>query len=182
MKWVLPLNATYPAVLYSSIWFSMVCFSGLWIKDDEVNEDLLYQLEGYNLLHKNRKHKNGGAVAIFVKDSYLFEKRESTNWYNKQWIEKYYFQCWLSATWPWYRFDVDVCESYFKNISLKGNLKRKNIFLAEDFDINLLHFEQNKKVQNFMNLMFQFRLVPRTNKPTRIIKDTISTIDHIITN
>ena len=33
-----------------------------------------------------------------------------------------------------------------------------------------------------MNLMFQFRLVPRTNKPTRIIKDTISTIDHIITN
>ena len=57
----------------------MVCFSGLWIKDDEVNEDLLYQLEGYNLLHKNRKHKDGGAVAIFVKDSYLFEKRESIN-------------------------------------------------------------------------------------------------------
>ena len=54
--------------------------------------------------------------------------------------------------------------------------------LEGDFDINLLYFEQNKKVQNFMNLMFQFRLVPTTNKPTRIIKDTISTIDHVITN
>ena len=63
-------------VAYGLAWYA---FSGLWIKDDEVNEDLLYQLEGYNLLHKNRKHKNGGAVAIFVKDSYLFEKRESTN-------------------------------------------------------------------------------------------------------
>ena len=52
----------------------MVCFSGLWIKDDEVNEDLLYQLEGHNFLHKNRKHKNGGAVAIFVKESYLLKE------------------------------------------------------------------------------------------------------------
>ena len=30
--------------------------------------------------------------------------------------------------------------------------------------------------------MFQFGLVPTTNKPTNITKDTISAIDHIITN
>ena len=30
--------------------------------------------------------------------------------------------------------------------------------------------------------MFQFRLLPTTNKPTRITKDTISAIDHIIIN
>ena len=27
--------------------------------------------------------------------------------------------------------------------------------------------------------MFQFRLVPTTNKPTRITKDTISAVDHV---
>ena len=54
--------------------------------------------------------------------------------------------------------------------------------LAGDFDIKLLHFELNKKIQNFINLMFQFGLVPTTNKPARIIKDTISAIDHKITN
>ena len=53
--------------------------------------------------------------------------------------------------------------------------------MAGDFNINLLHFEQNKKVQNFINLMFQFGLVPTTNKP-KVTKDTISAIDHIITN
>ena len=54
--------------------------------------------------------------------------------------------------------------------------------LAGNFNINLLHFEQNKKVQNFINLMFRFGLVSTANKPTRIAKDTISAIDHIITN
>ena len=72
--------------------------------------------------------------------------------------------------------DVDVCEFYFKNILFKDNVVNKNISLMGDFNINLLHFEQNKKVQNFINLMFQFGLVPTTNKPTRITKDTISAI------
>ena len=54
--------------------------------------------------------------------------------------------------------------------------------MAGDFQINLLYFEQNKKVQNFINLMFQSGLVSTTNKLTRITKDTISAIDQIITN
>ena len=59
---------------------------------------------------------------------------------------------------------------------------RKNTLLAGGFNINVLHFELNKKFQNFINLMFQFGLVPTTNEPTRITKDTISAIYHIITN
>ena len=70
----------------------------------------------------------------------------------------------------------------FKNILFKDNVINKNILLSGDFSINLIHFEQNKNVQNFINLMFQFGLVPATNKPTRITKTTISAIDHIITN
>ena len=52
--------------------FSIVCFSETWSKNEKVNENSLYQLEGYNLLHQNRKHRNGGSVAIFVKDSNSF--------------------------------------------------------------------------------------------------------------
>ena len=46
----------------------------------------------------------------------------------------------------------------------------------------MLSFEQNKKVQNFVNVMIQFELVPTINKSTRVISKTISAIDHIITN
>ena len=56
------------------------------------------------------------------------------------------------------------------------------MILAGDFNLNVLDFEQNKKVQNFVNLMFQFGLIPTINKPTRVINETISAIDQIITN
>ena len=44
--------------------FSIICFSEIWSKDEKVNENSLYQLEGYNLLHQNRKHKNGGSAYL----------------------------------------------------------------------------------------------------------------------
>ena len=44
----------------------------------------------------------------------------------------------------------------------------------------MMEFEQNKKIQNFVNLMLQFGLVPTINKPTK--NETISAIDYIITN
>ena len=73
-------------------------------------------------------------------------------------------------------------EKYFQSILSNNSIKKKSVILAGDFNINVLDFEQNKKVQNFVNLMFQFGLVPTINKPTRVTNKTISAIDHIITN
>ena len=53
--------------------FSTVCSSETWSKDEKINENSLYQLKSHNLLDQNRKHKNGGGVAISVKDSYSFK-------------------------------------------------------------------------------------------------------------
>ena len=68
------------------------------------------------------------------------------------------------------------------NIFFRDNVIKNPTSLAGDFNASLLHFEKNKKVQNFINLTFQFGLVPTTNKPKRITKDTISAIDHLVTN
>ena len=70
---------------------------------------------------------------------------------------------------------ITLRTSYYDVIS-------KSILLAGDLNINLLYLEHNKKFQNFIKLMFQFGLLPATNKPTRITKDTISTLYHMITN
>ena len=140
-------------------------------------------------MHQNRKHKNCEAIAVFVKDLYSFKKEmilalsekrlidilstEITNNESKTFI---YNVVYLPPDGY-----IDVCENYFKNIFFKNNVISKNILLAEDFKINLLHFQQNK-VQNFINLIFQLGLVPTTNKPTIIKKDTTSAIDHMIKN
>ena len=54
--------------------------------------------------------------------------------------------------------------------------------MAGDFNMKLLDFEQNKKVQNFLNIMFGHSMMPVINKPARVTKNTATAIDHIFIN
>ena len=65
---------------------------------------------------------------------------------------------------------------------MKREIGHKDITLAGVFNINLLVFDANKKVQYFVNLMFRFGMIPTINKPTHVTRQTTSTIDHIMTN
>ena len=71
---------------------------------------------------------------------------------------------------------------FSKKILSDSTTVNKTFFLAGDFNINLLDFQTNKKVQSFVNLMFGFSMIPTINKPTRVTKHTATAIDNIITN
>ena len=51
-----------------------------------------------------------------------------------------------------------------------------------NFNINLLEFENNKKVQSFVNLMLCCGMVPVINRPTWVTRYTATAIDHMFTN
>ena len=74
-----------------------------------------------------------------------------------------------------------VAENYFKNLFAKNDTVNKHIVLAGDFNLNLLDFENNKMVENFINLIFRYDMIPNINKPTRVKSNTATAIDHIIT-
>ena len=63
--------------LYKSLSFkfSITCFSEKWSNDENLSKNSLFQLEGYSLLHENRKYRRGGGVAIFVHESLCYTKR-----------------------------------------------------------------------------------------------------------
>ena len=50
------------------------------------------------------------------------------------------------------------------------------------FKPNIIDYQSNAKVKNFVNLIFQHSLVPIVNKPTRVTKNNATLIDYIITN
>ena len=54
--------------------------------------------------------------------------------------------------------------------------------MAGDFNMNLLDFKQNKKVQNFLNIMFGHSIMSVINKPPLVTKNTAAPIDHIFIN
>ena len=179
------------AELYKSLSFkfSIICFSETWSNDENLDKNSLFQLEGYSLLHENRKYRRGGGVAIFVHESLCYTKRNDLC-INCEAIESLSIEIRnndgkniiFNIVYRPPDGDLEVCENYFQSILSHNSIRNKNVILAGDFNINVLDFEQNKKVQNFVNLMFQFGLVPTINKPTRVTNKTISAIDHIVTN
>ena len=47
-----------------------------------------------------------------------------------------------------------------------------------NFNMSLLDFEQNKKVQIFVNIIiFGHSMIPIINKPTRVTKESVTTLD-----
>ena len=49
--------------------------------------------------------------------------------------------------------DIETRENYFKNLFAKNDTVNKHILLAGDFNLNVLDFKNNRKVQNFINLV-----------------------------
>ena len=58
----------------------------------------------------------------------------------------------------------------------------KHIVLASNFNLNVLAFENNKKVENFRNLMFRYGMIPTVSKSSPVTANKATAIDHIITN
>ena len=58
----------------------------------------------------------------------------------------------------------------------------KDLYLVEDFNINVLDYENNVKVKNIVTFAFQNSLIPLINKPTRVTRTNATAIDHILTN
>ena len=147
------------------------------------------KLEGYSLLHENTKYCRGGGVAIFEHESLCYTKRNDLC-INCEVIETLSIEIHnndgkniiFNIVYRPPDGDLEVFKNCFQSILSHNSIRNKDVILTGYFNINVLDFEQNKKVQNFDNLMFQFGLVPTINKPTRVTNKTISTIDHIITN
>ena len=56
--------------------------------------------------------------------------------------------------------DVEEFEKHLNKILSTNDILKKEVVMTGDFNMNLLDFEQNKKVQNFLNIMFGHSMMP----------------------
>ena len=169
--------------------FSIVCFSESCANDNKLENDSLIQLPGYNVLNQIRKNLRGGGISIFVQELLPFKRQQDLGVNSKavesvsiEILNKEFKNIILNTIYRPSNGDIESCENYFKNLFAKNDIVNEHIVLAEDFNLNVLDFENNKKVQNVLNLMFPYVMIPTINKPTRVTTDTATVIDHIITN
>ena len=68
---------------------------------------------------------------------------------------------------------IEPFENFLKTIFKKNKDSSKNYHIAEDFNLNLLDHGRNKKVRDFLNLIYQNGKIPTINKPTRVAKKNL---------
>ena len=65
---------------------------------------------------------------------------------------------------------IEPFENFLKVIFNKNKNSNKNYHIAGDFNLNLLDYDKNKKVQHFLNLTYQNGMIRSINKPTRVTR------------
>ena len=66
--------------------------------------------------------------------------------------------------------DVKVSENYFNDFLSKIETNYKKMILVGDFNINVFDFENNRKVEKYLNQQFSRNMIPVINKPTTATK------------
>ena len=146
-------------------------------------------MKNYNVIHQIRNGSKGGGLCIFIYESLCYNIRKDlcTNNYD---IETFAVEIEnkrpknivLNVIYRQPNGELEIRENYFNDFFSKNEKNDKKIILVEDFSINVLDFENNKKEEKILNLMFSHNMIPTVNKPTRVTRNTATAIDHFITN
>ena len=133
--------------------FSIICFSETWANDSNFDKNSLFQIEGYNPIHQIRKNRKGGGIAIFVRNSLLYKIRDDLS-INCDDIESLSIEIVndhtkniiINVVYRPPDADLSISETFFRKILSENTNANKSLFLAGDFNINVLDYEKNKKV------------------------------------
>ena len=79
---------------------------------------------------------------------------------------------------------IELLKTFLVKLLFSVQNANKNLHITGNFNLNLLDHESNKKVQDILNIFFNYRngTIPTINKPTWVRRTTATTIDHILTN
>lgn len=160
--------------------YDIFALSETWLNASVLNESI--NITGYNLIRKDRPTRGGG-VAIYLKDSYLFNIINTND--N---IE----QLWISTTVNKYNFVFGVCynpprtnSKYFTD-NLEDSITLcmpygENMFCFGDININLMDGQLNS-TRYFLSMLESLGFHQVVNEPTHLTDHSASLLDVILCN
>ena len=156
--------------------FSIICFSETWCDD-------LIILPNYTSNHQKRSDRKGGGVSVYIHNSFNVKTRSdlSTNYRDiesltLEIISEKTRNTIVSVLYRPPNGHFEHFENFLTNFFLNTKISNKNVYSAGYFNLNLLDHSLNKKVQNYLNLIYQNRFIPTVNKPTRFTRKMSTTI------
>ena len=132
----------------------------------------LFKLPQYKNIHLVRRAGKGGGIAVFLHDSLTFNIRHDLSVNNVdiearvEIINKKSKNILIKTQYHHPAGDFNECEAYLNTFLAKSKTSDKTCFLVGDLNLNLIDYQSNAKVRNFVNLIFQHSLFLIVNKPT----------------
>ena len=168
--------------------FKVICITETWCSDNSLNHNL-FKLPQYKSIHQVRRTCKGGGIAVFLYESLTFNVRHDLSVNNAdiealcvEIINKKSKNILINTQYRQPAGNFNEFEAYLNTFLAKSKTTDKICFLVGDLNLNLMDYQSNAKVRDFVNLIFQHSLVPIVNKPTRVTKNNATLIDYIITN
>ena len=166
----------------------VICITETWCSDNSMNYNLL-KLPQYKSIHQVRRTGKGGGIAVFLHESLTFNVRHDLSVNNAdiealcvEIIKKKSKNIVINTQYLQSAGNFNEFEAYLNTYLAKSKTTDKACFLVGDLNLNLIDYQSNAKVRDFVNLIFQHSLVPIVNKLTRVTKSNATLIDYFITN
>ena len=149
------------------------------------NNSPLPALDGYELVCKNRTHKLGGGVCIFISKKLKFKTRSDLE-IDCQTIEHCIIEIQLKKQ------NVLICSGYrapsqsptkflheYNKLTKSMNGTRLPVIVGMDHNSDLLKQKIHHPTKLFVDKLLDSNMVPSITKPTRIAKSSATLIDNI---
>ncbi|XP_065665545.1 uncharacterized protein LOC136086971 [Hydra vulgaris] len=167
--------------------FKIICLTETWCKRGETNAQ--FELINYSSVHQPRGFGVGGGVCIFVHNSISYNLRHDLCVNEKdceslciEIINKTTKKIIVNATYRPPSSSLKKFKTHLKPFLTNVNKTRSHAYLVGDFNIDLINHASNNNVNNFINTLLQYNLIPSINKPTRVTNNSSTLLDNIITN
>ena len=167
---------------------TFIALSETWLK--EKNDVSSSSLDNYHEpIILNRPNEDGGCgIALYIHNNYTYRVQNDLthNSNDSQFlfaeIVKYNISTLIGVSYKPPNVNIDSYSLILSNLLDKLENTSKNIFIAGDFNIDLLKSENNEETNSFFNNLLTYSLFPTIVKPTRITSHSATLIDNIFTN
>ena len=146
-------------------------------------------IPGYNFEFTATECSNGG-TAIYIKKDLNYKLRKDLEIYKSKQPESTFIEVNLKnekvAIGCIYRHPsmelLEFNNDYLTNLLDTLSSENKTVVLLGDFNADLLKYDQNSNISDFLDLMYSSLLLPHIFSPTRTTSSSATLIDNIFTN
>ena len=173
----------------------VICLQEIW----HINENMDFSLPGYSKLEYKIRSNNtqGGGVGIYVRSHLQYRVSPLHSVFADRLFESLFVEITLNnskflvgnvyrpnAGHPTLTQNEQFAQSLeiFSNIANTISNSKTPTRIVGDLNIDVLKYNSNPQVTEYIDLLFSFGLLQVITKPTRCTKNSATLIDHVITN